>query len=281
MVAWAWRGGLNKRDKARPKHDKPRGLLGAKAARPAIGHERYWPTTALAPFVEHYWIVSWDLAEPHVAETVPHPSVHVVLESRASLVVGVMSRKFSRSLEGRGRVIGTKFKPGAFRPFCQGSVSALTDRRVVLSEVFGRSVAQLEERALAQVDDQGAIEVIEQYWLGFEAEPDPSLEFCGRVAARIAEDRGLTRVDQLVDEFHTPKRQLQRLFGEYVGVGPKWVIQRYRLLEAAERVVSGTVVDWADLALDLGYADQAHFIRDFKRLVGRSPRDYARGLERF
>jgi AraC-like DNA-binding protein len=75
-------------------------------------------------------------------------------------------------------------------------------------------------------------------------------------------------------------RQLQRLFKEYVGVSPKWVIQRYRLLDAAERVAAGTIVNWADLALELGYADQAHFIRDFKGLVGRSPAEYARRLER-
>jgi AraC-like DNA-binding protein len=56
------------------------------------------------------------------------------------------------------------------------------------------------------------------------------------------------------------------------------VIQRYRLVDAAERVATGTVIHWADLAVELGYADQAHFIRDFKKLVGRSPADYARSI---
>ena len=51
-----------------------------------------------------------------------------------------------------------------------------------------------------------------------------------------------------------------------------------RLLDAVGRVAAGAFVDWADLALDLGYADPAHFIRDFKRLVGRSPAEYARSL---
>jgi len=68
------------------------------------------------------------------------------------------------------------------------------------------------------------------------------------------------------------------LFDDYVGVSPKWVIQRYRLHEAAERIARGGVEDFADLALELGYADQAHFIRDFKKLVGRSPAEYARSL---
>lgn len=57
-----------------------------------------------------------------------------------------------------------------------------------------------------------------------------------------------------------------------------WVIQRYRLIEAAERLAAGTVADFAGLALDLGYADQAHFIRDFKKIVGRAPAGFARSI---
>ena len=55
---------------------------------------------------------------------------------------------------------------------------------------------------------------------------------------------------------------------------PKWVLQRIRLHEAAERMADGEG-DWASLALDLGYFDQAHFIKAFKAVVGRSPADYA------
>ena len=67
-----------------------------------------------------------------------------------------------------------------------------------------------------------------------------------------------------------------RQFTRYVGVSPKWVIQRYRLHEALERLERGAEVDRVELALTLGYFDQAHFVRDFKRFVGVSPGDYAR-----
>ena len=269
---------MNKRDKVRPKHEKPRGVLHTSASRPVSGLRRYWPSSELLPFVEHYWIVTWDLPEAQLAETIPHPSVHVVLEAGRAEVVGVMRSRFSRLLERQGRVIGTKFRPGAFRPFVELPVSALTDRRTPLAQIFGRRAERLAEQALGHTDDLAAIDVIESFLRGCGAVPDDEMRLCGRLAARIADDRQIARVDQLVGELPVTKRQLQRLFNEYVGVGPKWVIQRYRLLDAAERVASGTVVDWADLALELGYADQAHFIRDFKRLVGRSPLDYARRL---
>ena len=75
--------------------------------------------------------------------------------------------------------------------------------------------------------------------------------------------------------FGLSARSLQRLFRRYVGVGPKWVLQRYRLHEAAERIADGEGGDWAAFALELGYFDQAHFIKDFKALVGCSPAEYA------
>ena len=66
-------------------------------------------------------------------------------------------------------------------------------------------------------------------------------------------------------------RTVQRLFSEYVGVGPKWVLQRYRLHEALAQLHAGADTDWARFALGLGYYDQAHFVRDFRALVGRTP----------
>ena len=80
--------------------------------------------------------------------------------------------------------------------------------------------------------------------------------------------------------FQRIDRMLQRLFATYVGVSPKWVIQRYRLHEAAEQLASGASISHSALALDLGYTDQAHFVHDFKAVVGTSPAAYARAVRR-
>jgi AraC-like DNA-binding protein len=71
-------------------------------------------------------------------------------------------------------------------------------------------------------------------------------------------------------------RSLQRLFAEHVGVSPKWVLRRYRLHEAVARAQGGEALDWAALAQELGYFDQAHLIADFRALVGWTPASYAR-----
>ena len=261
----------------RVKHDKPRGILNVRAA---DGLRRYWASEDLAPFVEHYWIVRWNVDEPQTAETLPHPSVHMVLGREESEVVGVMRGRFTTRLEGTGRVIGTKFRPGAFRAFIDRPVASLRDRRWPLAAVFGTDGDGFDAVAIAHEEDAESIAVIEGFLRARRPAFTSSMELAGRITARIAEDRGIVKVEQLVDEFAIDARQLQRLFREYVGVTPKWVIQRYRLIEAAERLAAGTDTSFADLALDLGYADQAHFIRDFRRIVGRPPAGYVRSLGR-
>ena len=77
-----------------------------------------------------------------------------------------------------------------------------------------------------------------------------------------------TTVAELADRFAVSQRTLQRAFADCVGVGPKWVLQRYRMHEAAERIAAGEPPDAAALAFDLGYFDQSHFIRDFTTQIG-------------
>ncbi len=85
-----------------------------------------------------------------------------------------------------------------------------------------------------------------------------------------------TTVAQLADQHAVSPRTLQRAFADYVGVGPKWVLKRYRMHVAAERIAAGEVDDGVSLALDLGYFDQSHFIRDFTAQIGVPPSAYER-----
>jgi AraC-like DNA-binding protein len=103
---------------------------------------------------------------------------------------------------------------------------------------------------------------------------DPAAEQVAAMVDRIGSDPALRRVDQLAAALELPVRRLQRLFSDYVGVSPKWVMRRARLLEAALAAERGPV-GWAALAADLGYSDQAHLTRDFTRTIGEPPARYA------
>jgi AraC-like DNA-binding protein len=84
----------------------------------------------------------------------------------------------------------------------------------------------------------------------------------------------VTRVVQVARHFGVSSRTLQRRFERFLGVGPKWVIQRRRIHEALDEIEHGRAMDWSALALRLGFADQAHFVHAFTELVGQPPASY-------
>lgn len=258
-------------------HLTPRGVLHPQMAERSFALTLHRPAPDLAFFVEHFWIVRWDLRgrEPHLQETLPHPCVHLVVEGGGASLYGVTRGRFSIVLEGQGRVFGIKFRPGAFHPFLLAPVCELTDTVVDVREVFGGGGASLEREILARGDDRELVAVAERWLCERLPEPDPQLEMIHRAVACILAEREVTRVDDVVRRLGVGKRTLQRLFRRYVGVSPKWTIQRYRLIDAAEAAHEGAA-DWSRLALQLGYHDQAHLIRDFKMAVGSSPAAYAR-----
>jgi AraC-like DNA-binding protein len=264
----------------RLKTDPPRGLLITPAAgRGLFRHQRYHPSAGLDKYVEHYWVVEWDLRgeAPERAETLPHPSVHMVFEPDGkSRIRGPARAKFSRLLEDSSFVFAVKFTPGGFYPFVGEPVSKFSDTIVSLCDVFGRDGDELDRAVLAETSDLSRIEVIERFLRTRPAEPDEHFLQATEIVYAVASERGIVRVEDLSHRYGLSKRTLQRLFAKYVGVSPKWVIQRYRLNEAAEQLASGGGDTQAELALKLGYSDQAHFIRDFKAIVGVSPAAYAR-----
>ena len=256
----------------------PRGVLGLRAGRRSFEVTRSRPSPDLAGLVEHYWTVRWDLRgrDPHTQHTLLHPSVHLVAERDRSGIMGVLTGRFTRELEGEGRAFGVKFRPAGFHPFLGAPVSSLTDRRLAVAEVFGPAGDDLVAALLAAPGDSELAATAEAFLLARLPEVDPDVAAVNRVVDLIMADREITRVQQVTDRTGIGARRLQRLFAIYTGVTPKWVIQRSRLHEAVERLDQGDRVDLGFLARDLGYFDQAHFARDFRAAVGRPPTAYTR-----
>jgi len=278
-----------------PQVGPPRGVLQANEARgDAFFHQRLASPPELAAWVQHYWYVQWDLrnAPPSTAETLPHPSCYLVFEHDlerppdASLVLqraevsGVTTGKFSRVMEGNGRVFGLKFKPGGLHPFLQASVSTLTDRVVPAAQVFGQSILPLAAKLRILETPEAMATATSGYFAARLPAPDPNVELSSRLVDAIFHDPAILTVEMLAECNGLSVRTLQRLFKAYVGASPKWVIRRYRLHELLDRFHSGEALDGAQLALDLGYADQAHLINDFRKLAGFAPTEYLRRTAR-
>src|SRR5690348_16704474 len=119
--------------------DAPRGILRPAAVGRMFALERPAPPEDLAAIVDHHWIVAWDLRgrEPYRSEVMAHPSVHLTFEPHGAFLYGVQRRRDVRVLSGTGRVLGTKFLPGAFARVWARPVCELTDRALPLADAFG------------------------------------------------------------------------------------------------------------------------------------------------
>ncbi len=266
----------SKRDPAGP----ARGVLHASTPEGHTEHRRLLPSPALAPYLAHFWSIGWSLRKPFAAETLPHPSVHVVFErsarTRRAEVAGVHTGRFSRRLVGEGQVFGIKFRPAAFQPLLGRSMATLTNRVVPIGELWGSSGDALAQTINAARDLEAQIAVAEGFLRPLLPPLPREIASLRDLVERMEVDRAILRVEDACRIVGLDIRTLQRGFRRFVGASPKWVIQRYRLHEAAERLKGSPAPALADLAAELGYADQAHFARDFKRMVGRSPGSFAR-----
>lgn len=256
------------------------GLLGVRDLDLAL--DRFPPAADLAGLVERHWLVSWGLPPGREASVtlLPHPCVNLVLDGGRLAVSGVGEGRFTYAYRGSGRVFGVKFRPGGFLPFLGGPVGRITGSVLPAERLWGPAAGALAARMAAA----GGVEELVALAEGFLRERwpphDPQVELVGRIVAALLHDRTIARVDDVTARFGIPPRTLQRLFARYVGVSPKWVLRRYRLHEAAAALAAEQDRPWAEVAAELGYYDQSHFIRDFAAAVGLTPVAYARACRR-
>ena len=111
-----------------------------------------------------------------------------------------------------------------------------------------------------------------------DGRPDARYDLLLDVVADMLADPTLLTVAAVADRHGVTVRTLQRLFTHYVGVGPKWVLARYRMHDAVAELHDGWDGTLTDLAVRHGWYDQAHFTRDFTALVGMSPGEYRHRL---
>jgi AraC-like DNA-binding protein len=241
-----------------------------------FGLRRLEPSDALAPYVAWLWVVTWDLPAPHEQITLPHPAANLVVEDGAATLWGPRHARWQRTLQGRGRAVAARFRPGGVRPLLGAPVASIADAQVPAGRLAGVDGAALVAAVDAEPSPERAARALERLLAPvMPPEPDPQVALADRAVRLVEGDRTLRRVDDLARALGLSRRSLQRLFADHVGLGPAHVIRRYRLQEVAAAATDGGEVDWARLALDLGYSDQAHLVRDFTAQVGTSPARYA------
>jgi AraC-like DNA-binding protein len=167
-------------------------------------------------------------------------------------------------------IVWVAFRPGGAAPFFPG-LAETCDLLVPLDAVWGRRGPALRDRLLAAGSVDGMRAAVEEALLAAAepSRPDPALR------AAVAALHGGASVAEAADRLGWTTKRLVRVFGAHVGLAPKRFarVRRFqRLLSAAATRLTGG--DWARLAADCGYHDQAHMIHDFRSFAGQSPTEY-------
>jgi AraC-like DNA-binding protein len=93
---------------------------------------------------------------------------------------------------------------------------------------------------------------------------------------KVSESRGMNSVSDLANELKISERQLERIFKQYVGLSPKFYSRIIRFSTIFQLKEQGDP-NWIDLTYESGFADQSHFIRNFKAFTGEDPSSYSFG----
>ncbi|TWO67033.1 helix-turn-helix transcriptional regulator [Caenimonas sedimenti] len=252
------------------------------------------PLPALRPFVRLVWA---DVAEPAMRQqpwrehVLPTGCMHLALRwggpplrlfgdaadatgtTLGHAVVGGARNTFYVKEAGvAGWSVGAQLEPGAASALFRDSAEALAGRHTPLADLCGRDADILLERMQAQPDPASCLELLETWLL---ARLPRVRGIHPGVAASLAVLHQGARVEEAVRASGLSHRHLVAKFREATGLAPKQHARILRLQAALARL-GAPGAPAAEVALDAGYADQAHFSRDFRAFVGMTPTDWLR-----
>lgn len=244
------------------------------------------PTAPLRGFVECFWTLQGEesFETPPAERILPDGCVELILnfgdrfqqhfngEQRLqprNFLVGQMTGPILISPCGAVELLGIRFQPGGTHPFLDVPAHEVTDRVVDL----GGLSSKLERGLLrACADAQTLAEKVvaaDAFLLSCITERKYDSQLLA-LAATIIDRGGLVSVDQLASDAGVSSRQLERRFQREVGIGPK-LLARILRFQQVFRAVEQCNTAWADVAVECGYYDQAHLIRDFNQFAQQTP----------
>lgn len=235
------------------------------------------PPAAVSSLVCWFWIPEWQLAPGRVSRQhlIAFPASNLVVEADAVGLSGPATRRSHRDLTGTGWAVGALLRPAAVPSFTRTPADLqdtyqtveLPDLRVQVADAMNGPADPPERHRLAVNAFAG--------WLTATVPPPgPEAQLANAMAELIGSDPGILRVEDVASRLHVSARTVQRLAHRYVGLPPLTMIRRRRLQEAAQQLRLDPRTNLAQLAADLGYADQAHLTTDFRAVLGFTPSAY-------
>jgi AraC-like DNA-binding protein len=237
-------------------------------------YREYAPSPHLAQWVECFW----------TSETGPLPAVQRVMPDGCEDIVwipregrlaaiGTMTRTQVVAHAGEQTIAGVRFHPSMARACLGIDADQITDGSVNLEDLWGNRAAGLQRRLSAAGDPAEWIRL-----LGSELRPPLPATPVQQMAKWVAERGGNLSVREMARLAGVSSRHLRRLFLRQTGLPPKLFCRIVRFRSLVRGLSAKPKAGWAQCALDAGYYDQSHFVKDFCEFSGLSPTEYAAEL---
>jgi AraC-like DNA-binding protein len=193
---------------------------------------------------------------------------------RVPLLAGPYSRSFDFDPSQSTEVVGIVFRPGAARVFFPVAAHELHNVDIALSDLCADEADRLLNDMCSAANEPAQLHAAERYLtrkLVNAAPVHPAVRYAVEQLSRQGVVRGIRRIQSDTGLSHT---RFIQLFREHVGLTPKLFCRVRRFRNLVNRIEKGMPVNWAGLAVDCGYFDQAHLIHDFRAFAGITPHEY-------
>lgn len=263
-----------------------------------IIHE-FPPAPLLQPYIKTYWtgefnaqgnslLIQQVLPNGYIELIFHFGNYHCLLyqnnnweKSPNYTLIGLFTKPYEVRFNEKVTVFGIRFKPegiySLFKiPASQFSHSYL-DMQNVLSNDFKTFTQMLQESKSANE----MIMKTEQFLLRNLQQNDINIYYLNYAAETIRKTFGLLRIDELMQKTYISQRQLEREFKEKIGITPKQYMRISRLNEINRIMKTDSLNRLTTLSYLNGFADQAHFIREFKDFTGTSPLKFLKNRDHF
>jgi AraC-like DNA-binding protein len=191
-----------------------------------------------------------------------------------AFITGSHTASYVSNIAAGEPVMAVHFRPGGAFPFLGIPLGELEDAYVGIDEVWGSDGRDLHERLIETSSTEARFQILEEFLLsrpGLSTDREPGVA----AAMSAIEDNPSVRMADIQDLVGMPTKRLIALFRAEVGLSPK-TYARVRRLQAALRLLGAGPVGGAQVAAEVGYFDQAHFVRDFQSFTGITPTEYIR-----
>lgn len=250
------------------------------------------PRAPLSQFISSIWLYEDEASARGSELRLPTGDVDLVLDLRddlwssrlesgeghvvpSALVVGPSTDPVVLDTTHTRETLGVVFKVGQAAGLLGLPLHELRGLQVPLAEVWGSRAAELRERVLAVPSPRGKIETVEQILgerlIRLSVQPHPAATYA---SARIAAGPEQSSIAELSEDLGLSSRRLEQVFRADVGLTPKAYQRLLRFRRALAHIDDAARVGWADFALECGFADQSHFVNEFRAHAGLTPTGY-------